>query len=97
MRANLIPMELVHTSAGSEVDTAVGAGAGPPLTNCACMITKAATSMPMSSVPANATSNVGLVFKVGTSRDSLGSFHYPTAFHHEYHEWTNDTNFIEIY
>ena len=28
---------------------------------------------------------------------SLFLFHYPTAFHHEYHEWTNDTNFIGIY
>jgi hypothetical protein len=24
---------------------------------------------------------------------SMRNIHYPTVFHHEYHEWTNDTNF----
>jgi hypothetical protein len=35
-----------------------------------------------------------LVLTILTS--AHGRIHYPTALHHECHEWTNDTNFIEI-
>jgi hypothetical protein len=29
-------------------------------------------------------------------QENQSQVHYPTAFHHEYHEWTNGTSFIEI-